>query len=128
MCGRHWNGLRERRRLHGLAHSRRQRLIAHSAPDPQCLHRLGHVMDAQDLHALFRRLEREGDASTETLLSGRFARQCTERPLAAGAKDERAAERMEQSKAVHELEIVGKLLSEAEARIDEDALALDARL
>ena len=41
--------------------------------------------------------------------------------------DDRAAERVEECKAVHQLEIVRDRLSEAEARIDQDARPVDAR-
>ncbi len=45
------------------ARRRRQRRVAQAPPDAQRLHRLGHVMHAQQLHALLRRLQREAPAS-----------------------------------------------------------------
>ena len=79
-----------------------------------------------DLRALLGRLERQREAPAEPLVGRRFVRQRADRPLAAGAEHERAAEPVEQRQAVHQLEIVRDGLAEAEAGIDEDLVARDA--
>jgi hypothetical protein len=68
-------------------------------------------------------LSAKREASAEPLVGRRLARQRADRPLAAGAEHDRAAERMEQRQPVHQLEIVRDDLAEAEARIDEDPLS-----
>ena len=72
--------------------TRRQRLVAHPAPNPKRLHGLEHVVDANDLRALLRGLEREGDASAEPLVGRRFARQAR-RSCACGWLRSRAGSR-----------------------------------
>ena len=58
-------------------------------------------------------------------LGRRFVGQGADGALAAGADDERAAEPVEQRQAVHQLEIMGDGLAEAEAGIDEQVRARD---
>ena len=72
-------------------------------------------------------LSAKASDSAEALVGRRLVRQGADGALAAGAEDDRAAEQMEQREAVHQLEIVGDRLAEAETRVDEDARALDAR-
>src|SRR5579884_2085143 len=64
---------------------RRERLVAHSAPDAERLDRLEHVMDTDDLNALLHGLEREGDASAQAFVDWTFVRKRTNGALAARA-------------------------------------------
>ena len=60
------------------------------------------------------------------LFGRRLVRQRADGALAARADDQRAAERVEQGEAVHQLEVVRDAFAEAEAGIDEDLVARDA--
>src|SRR4029453_12324028 len=83
-----------------------KRLIPQSAPDAQSSRVFENVMNSDELRSLLDRLKGEGNAPPEALLYGRLTGKCTDRALAARANDDRAAERVEQGKAVHQLEIV----------------------
>src|SRR6185437_11260974 len=105
-----------------------QRLIPKAAPDAHRLDRLERIVDTHDLCSLLDRFDGEGDAAAQAPIDRGFARERPDRPFAAGADDQRASQRLEQCEAVHQLEIVGDILAEAEAGIDENVLAPDARL
>src|SRR3546814_7541228 len=60
---------------------------------------------------------------TEALLHGRFIRQRADQPLAARPQQNRAAEPVEQRKAVKQIEIVPQPLAETDAGIDDEPLA-----
>src|SRR6185369_965845 len=106
----------------------RQRLVTEASPDANCLDGFEHVVDADELRSLLHRFHRKGDASAEALVGWSFTRKRADCALAAGADDERVPKRVEKREAIHQLEVVADVLAEAEARIDEDMLALYARL
>src|SRR3546814_18869878 len=74
------------------------------------------------VHALHRQRERTPEAG----IRGRLVRKGADHALAAGAEHDRAAEAVEQRKAVEEREIVGKAFAETDAGIGEDLRASDA--
>jgi hypothetical protein len=53
--------------------ARSECLVAHPAPDAERLHGFEDIMDAEDLSPLLHGFQREGDASAETPVGGRFA-------------------------------------------------------
>ena len=54
----------------------------------QCLYGFGDVMDAQNLRALFRPLERERNRTAKPLLDRGFVRERADQPLAACAEQD----------------------------------------
>src|SRR6478735_9143437 len=66
--------------------------IAQATPDAQRLHRLGHVMDSQQLHARLGALERERDRAAEPLFHRRLVAERADQPLAARPQHHRAPE------------------------------------
>ena len=70
--------------------------------------------------------ERGGERAGEPLLGRLALRQPADEALARHAEDERAAEPVEQRQAVDQVEIVGRVLAEADAGIDGEVAARDA--
>src|SRR3954451_10398267 len=75
--------------------ARCQCLIAQPAEGAQRLHRLEYVVHADDLRALLDRFQCESDASAQAPGGRRFARQRSDRTLAARPDYDRTVERME---------------------------------
>src|SRR3546814_11969644 len=72
------------------------------------------VVDAQELDAGVHALHRQRERTPEAGIRGRLVRKGADHALAAGAEHDRAAEAVEQRKAVEEREIVG---SSEESRV-----------
>src|SRR3546814_19038767 len=78
------------------------------------------VVDAQELDAGVHALHRQRERTPEAGIRGRLVRKGADHALAAGAEHDRAAEAVEQRKAVEEREIVGKAFAENDAGIGDD--------
>jgi len=83
-------------------------------------------VDAQQLGALLRALERERDRSGQSSIDGRLVGERPDRALAARAEHDRATKAVEHREAVHDREIVLDVLAEAEAGVDDDLRPIDA--
>ena len=61
-----------------------------------CLHRFGHIVVADDLDAGLHHRDGQRHAAAQPLVRGGLGRQRADHALAAGANQQRAAQRMEQ--------------------------------
>src|SRR5690606_8729922 len=95
-------------------------IIADRLPDRDRPHRLGDIVNADDLGAAGYGGQRRGDRAAEAASGIGSIRQPADEALARGAEQHRAAERVERGQPVQELEIVPDRLAEADARIDDD--------
>src|SRR5689334_21521028 len=93
----------------------------------ECLARLGDVMDANELHALARRPQRCGERTAEPFARAPATAESADEGFAGCAEHHGASCCMEQREPRQEREIVRILLAEADAGIDGDALARNAR-
>src|SRR5690349_1064419 len=99
----------------------------HRLPGRQRLARRGNIVHADDLNALAHAVERAGDGARHALLGRHGAADAADQPLARQAQHDAAAQGVEQRETRHDLEIMRRALAEADAGIDDDARARDAR-
>src|SRR5262249_53498901 len=95
--------------------------------DGERLVRFPHIVRSDELHPLARRPQGCGERAADALARAATAAEAADEGLARRAQHARASRRMEQRKPRQEREVVRVLLAEADAGIDGDALAGNAR-
>src|SRR5690606_32794269 len=105
-----------------------QSRIAQSAPDVARLDGVVDIVDAQELVPGLHSLEGERQAAAEALMCRGFVAERADHALAARPEQQRLAERVEQRQRVQQREVLGHRLAEADAGIENDAIARDSSL